>query len=300
MKRLEKRIKRGEVIILDGGTGTELEKRGVPMNGDAWNGAALLTHPHVIQEIHEDYIRAGADVIITNTFSTSRHVLERAGLGQHFKELNAGAAKIARQAREIADRPVYIAGGISTTSFWKGQPAPEVARVNFSEQAEILAEGGCDLIILEMMRDIQYTKIALEAGLKTGLPVWVGFSIKITDDGPVLIFSEEPFANGVEAIAPLGGSVMGIMHTLTEDIEPSLRILKEGWSGPTMIYAHSGHFVMPNWHFIDIISPEDYAAEAQKWVQQGVSIIGGCCGIGPEHIRVLKERLPSHVPLWND
>lgn len=63
-----------------------------------------------------------------------------------------------------------------------------------------------------------------------------------------------------------------------------------------MIYAHSGDFIMPHWQFLDMISPAAYAAEAQKWVQQGVSIIGGCCGIGPEHIRVLKERLPSHIP----
>lgn len=295
MKALTERIARGDVIIMDGGTGTELEKRGVPMNDKAWNGAALLTHPHVIQEVHEDYIRAGADIIIANTFSTSRHVLEGAGVGQHFEELNAGAVKMARQARQVAARPVFIAGGISTTTFRKAQPSPEVARVNFTDQADIFAEAGCDLIILEMMRDIEYTKIALKAARKTGLPVWVGFSTMMTEHGPALIFSKDPLAKGVEAITPLGGSVMGIMHTLTEEIDDSLRILQEKWSGPTMIYAHSGDFIMPHWQFIDMISPEAYAAEAQKWVAQGVNIIGGCCGIGPEHIRVLKERLPSHI-----
>ncbi|MGB0386308.1 MAG: homocysteine S-methyltransferase family protein, partial [Ardenticatenaceae bacterium] len=261
MIELSDRIARGEVIIMDGGTGTELEKRGVPMNKDAWNAAALLTHPHIVQEVHEDYIRAGADIIITNTFSTSRHVLEPAGLGEHFEKFNREAARIACRARDMADRPIYVAGGISTTTFHKTQPAPEVARVNFTEQAELFAEAGCDLIILEMMRDIEYTKIALEAGLKTGLPVWIGLSPRIKENGPTLILLDEPLADSLQTIATLGGSVMGIMHTLTEEIDASLPILKEKWSGPMMIYAHSGQFIMPNWQFIDMITPQAYAAE---------------------------------------
>lgn len=92
---LEQRIEDGEVIILDGATGTELEKRGVPMDEAAWCAAALATHPEVVRSVHEDYILAGADVIITNTFPAAKHVLEEAGLGGRFRELNARAVELA-------------------------------------------------------------------------------------------------------------------------------------------------------------------------------------------------------------
>jgi len=137
----------------------------------------------------------------------------------------------------------------------------------------------------------------MTAAVSTGLPVWVGFSCRVDEDNIVRSFrGNHMFTSILEAILPLGGSVMSIMHTLTEDIAPPLRILKEYWQGPIGIYAHSGDFVMPNWQFINMISPEDYATEAQKWVEMGVQIIGGCCGIGPEHIRLLKKQLPTHVP----
>ena len=102
MSDLQQRLEGGEVVILDGATGTELESRGVPMDDAAWDAAALLTHPDTVREVHEDYIRAGADVIITNTFATARHVLEPAGMGEQFRELNTRAVALAREARENA------------------------------------------------------------------------------------------------------------------------------------------------------------------------------------------------------
>ena len=107
MSDLRQRLDRGEVIVLDGAMGTELERRGVPMDDAAWSAAALITHPDTVREVHEDYIRAGADVIITNTFATARHVLEPAEMGGQFRELNTRAVTLAKQAREnAADRPV--------------------------------------------------------------------------------------------------------------------------------------------------------------------------------------------------
>src|SRR5215210_8849091 len=115
MFELERRMGEGEVVVLDGATGTELEKRGVPMDDAAWCAVALVTHPETVREVHEDYIRAGADVIITNTFPTARHVLEPAGMGERFRELNALAVELAKEAREnAADGAVFIAGSIST------------------------------------------------------------------------------------------------------------------------------------------------------------------------------------------
>ena len=134
---LEHRIQDGEVIILDGATGTELEKRGVPMDEAAWCAAALATHPEAVHSVHEDYILAGADVIITNTFPAAKHVLEEAGLGVRFRELNARAVELAREAREnVAEDEVYIAGSISTFPARLDHgynPGEQTARTNYRE-----------------------------------------------------------------------------------------------------------------------------------------------------------------------
>lgn len=291
--QLQERLKRGDVIIMDGGTGTEMEKRGAPMVEKGWCASSTLTDPDMLRQIHDDYIRTGADIIITNTFATSQHVLDACGLSDKFESINAAAARIACEVRDqVADRPVYVAGSISTTTFGVGQPPPAEAEANFNRQAEILAEGGVDFLILEMMRDIEYTNIVLKAGQRTGLPVWLGYSTEINADGQVvLVYNDIPLADALQTLSPDDVPVVFIMHTLTEDIAPSLDILKTHWSGPMGIYAHSGIFNPPHWHFIDIISPSDYAAEAVKWAEQGVQVIGGCCGTGPEHIQALKAQL---------
>src|SRR5918995_183966 len=102
MSALQQRLDGGEVVILDGATGTELERRGAPMDDAAWDATALATYPNMVREVHEDYIRAGADVIITNTFATARHVLESAGMGGQFRQLNIRAVTLAKEARENA------------------------------------------------------------------------------------------------------------------------------------------------------------------------------------------------------
>ena len=296
MSELERRIEAGETIILDGATGTELEKRGVPMDDAAWCAAALATHPETVREVHEDYIRSGADVIITNTFPAARHVLEPAGLGDRFRELNTLAVELAVQAREgVAEGPVYIAGSISTfPPRLENDLAPpeKVARENYREQAATLAEAGVDLLALEMMRDVEQTSYVVEAAVETGLPVWVGFSCKRAGDGKVVLWNEEHTLEEALRDVPLAGvSLVSVMHTLVEDTVPALRGVTELWDGPVGAYPHSGRFMMPNWQFTDMISPEDFAMEAREWLALGARAVGGCCGIAPEHIRALKGSL---------
>lgn len=303
MQELVERLGRGEVVILDGAMGTELERRGVPMDRVAWSGAAIATHPQVIREIHEDYIRAGADIVITNTFGASRHVLEPAGLGERVGELHRTAVTLAREACDVAGdgRPLYVAGSISCflPENAKGTELPaDVARANYREQADNFAEAGADLIILEMMMDAQSTILAIEAAAATGLPVWVGFSCRMVADD--VVFWQEgrdvDFAPAFEKAMAAGGVVAGVMHSEVETVVPALSVVLSRWSGPVAAYPHSGHFTMPEWQFVDIISPEGYLAAAEQWVAMGAQIIGGCCGIGPDHIRLLKSRLPKRIP----
>lgn len=305
MSKIEQRLAKGEVIVLDGAMGTELQRRGVPMDKVAWSAAAIASHPDVIREIHEDYIRAGAGVTIANTFGAARHVLAQASLGERVVELNRRAIELAKEARDRAanGREVAIAGSMSSfTAENSGdkQVMPDVAFASYREQAEAFAEAGADLIVLEMMQDVAYTVYALDAALATGLPVWVGFSCRMADDGKTVLFFREdmdsPLADAVEKVMAAGGSLAGIMHSDVEVTAPGLEVLRAHWSGPMAAYPHSGRFIMPDWQFVDIISPEDYLAEARKWVDMGAQVVGGCCGIGPDHIRLLAEQLPKHLP----
>src|SRR5438477_11502362 len=125
LESLMRRLAEGEVVLIDGGTGTELEARGVPMNGAVWCGVAVLNHRDGVRDVHEDYIRAGAEVIIANTFPSNRLALGPAGFGDQVVEINRRAVQAAREARDnAAERPVLIAGSLSPHSA-DGIPDPQ-------------------------------------------------------------------------------------------------------------------------------------------------------------------------------
>lgn len=297
--RLQERLAQPEVVILDGATGTELERRGVPMDDVAWSGAAILSHIDVLRAVHADYIRAGAEIVTTNTFATSRTMLAAAGLADEVRAINRAAVDAARVARDEAagERAVWIAGSISPMA-----PGTDPARrahvrfaaAEFREQAEILAEAGVDLILLEMMRDVDYTQAALTAAAATGLPVWVGFSCVRSAAGEIVmapgIVRDLPFETVMREVDLRQASLVAVMHTAVEDTRPALEIAREGWPALLGAYAHSGGFAMPHWQFDEVVAPEDYLGEAERWAAMGVQVIGGCCGIGPEHIRRLADR----------
>ena len=303
MEALLKRIGQGDVIILDGATGTELERRGVPMDSVAWSAAALNTHPDVVRQVHEDYVRAGADIIITNTFASARHMLEPAGMGDLVVELNQRAVALAKEAasRAAGDRRVYVAGSISHMrpgNHSELMPSGEQARANYREQAEILAEAGVDLLMLEMLSDYKQSSYVIEGAISTGLPTWVGFSCKLSDDrSEVLLLGQgdDGFGEALDSLMAIGGSLVSVMHTEVEDTGPALEVVREHWDGPVGAYPHAGTFVMPNWQLEDVISPETFLEEARRWVDMGVQLVGSCCGIGPDYIRMLKEGLPTRV-----
>ena len=302
MATLSERLNNGEVIILDGAMGTELQRRGVPMNGTAWSATAMLTHPNIIREIHEDYVRAGADVITINTFSCSRFVLAAAGFGTMTEDFLETAIEMAQEARENAagDREVFIAGSLSTF-FPKGDrrnaPHPALARAHYQEQAQQMVGLGVELLVLEMMQDAEYAGYAIEAAAETGLPVWVGFSCKV-EDGTAMLLEGAPgssFAGDLPSLMAHGGDVLGVMHTEVADTTPALQVVLDNWSGPLAAYPHSGDRSMPNRHLEGVISPSDFLAHAQQWVQMGVQIVGACCGMGPAHIEALRGNLPTHI-----
>ena len=306
MTSLTERLQNNEILLLDGGVSTEIRRRGVALDKNVWSGLTTKTHPDEVRAVHEDYIRAGAQVITANTYSTARHVLESVNLGHEAKLINFKSVQLAQQARDkVASAEVYVAGSMSSmpplTSHHEVATGEHVA-ASYRELAEVLAEAGVDLIIAEMMRDIENASIVIEAAVATGLPVWIGYSAMMADNGVDVrslrwknrddTTSAHDFGEMVEILKPLGGQVAGIMHTRVEDTGPALEVLRRHWPGPLMAYAETGRLVLPDWRYEQVSTPSDYAREIEGWIRDyGVQVVGGCCGTGPEHIRALRALL---------
>lgn len=298
-KAWKETLDRGDVLLIDGGMGTELQRRGVPMDEVAWSGTAVFTNPDAVRETHEDYIRAGSRVITTNTFGSTRQMLEPAGFGDQVEAVHRDAVKLAMQARDnVGEQSVAIAGSISTEppSFDRDAfLSPEKELAAYREAANLLAESGVDLIALEMINETAHAARAMEAALETKLPVWLGVGCKKRDDGKIVSFdhTDLDFVTVLDALIPLGPTVVNIMHSEIRAVPEAIELLRERWSGPIGVYPESGHFTQPHWNFVDVISPEDLVTEALGWVSAGARLLGGCCGTSPEHIRALKAALPK-------
>ena len=155
---LAARLGATEVLLMDGAMGTELERRGVAMDDDAWCGTAMAQHGDVVRAIHQDYVRAGAEIHIVNSFALARHTLELVGYGDRVAELNRHAVALCREAITQAERPMWMAGSLSTfvdAHFRVPLPKGAALRANFDEQAGVLRDAGCDLFCLEMLYDVE-------------------------------------------------------------------------------------------------------------------------------------------------
>ncbi len=295
--RIARKLAQGQTIILDGGTGTDIQARGVPMAGETWCAEANLTHPDVVRSVHEDYIKAGAEIITANTYPTSPLLFNALGRDEDMVHIDKEAVRIAREAAQ--DR-VPVAGsfsvmrpmeqGVDRVKAYREWPEKE-ARALMKRKAESMADAGCDLIMMEMMRDYDYSLWATEAAVATGLPVWIGISTEPRDDGTLTGFArpDQPLDKIAAALAQTGGDVISIMHTLPNHIGDALKIVRQSWQGPLGAYPESGFFKMPDWQFVDIIEPEALITYARQWQAAGASIFGGCCGTNPQHIQALAH-----------
>ena len=315
---LDNKLSNKEVIVLDGATGSEIARLGAEMNSSAWCGVANKTHPDIVREVHEEYIRAGADVVTANTFSTSRHILASAGLADETVSINTRAVELAREAvhNVSPERPIAVAGSMSTMRAWipgtvspdpRFLPTPEEEFNNYQEVAHTLAKSGVDLILMEMMSDIDRSSLAISAAMETGLPVWIGTSCTLSDDGSVSAWnqhSEEPatrlspdhlraedksYDTLIEAMLPFQPQVMGVMHSTLDTTNAGLQTLYERWQGPIMAYPETSSEVRKG--ISEQVEPSSFASHCHDWVDSGVQIIGGCCGTTIEHIRTMVDEL---------
>ncbi len=259
--------------------------------------------------LHEEYIRAGAEVIIANSYAASRAALEPAGLGGRVAEANRAAVRAALRAREAAaTRPVAVAGSMSSFSpidmdaeaLDRPHPGPTAGDprfptlADFREQAVLLAESGVDLIALEMINAQGYGRAALQAAAETGLPVWLGVSPFRLDDGTLVGLPDlgdgESFEDLLSALVDPAPAAVTVMHAKPEVTLDAIEIIRRHFAGPVGVYAETGDWQPPNWVF-DGLTPAQYLEQAVTWADHGALLIGGCCGVGPEHIRALADGL---------
>ena len=310
-EQLKSRMDRGEIVILDGAIGSELQEMGAPMGGGFWCGRTVENSPDIIRQMHVDYIGVGADIITTNTFDTVPLKMWNEGLADQAREWNVRAAQLALEGREQAasDRPIVVAGALGPNS----QGTDDQMRESFKAQSEYLAEGGVDMLLVEMIGNRRRPRIiACEEALATGLPTWVAFSTRVADDGRVLLGhplhttdprrsqssqdSDPTFVEAIGDVNDLGCDAALVFHSEVDHTEAALKVLRENWDGPIGAYPHRGDFKMPEWQFENRISPEEFVDAIQPWIDARAQIIGGCCGIGREHIRQLTERIGDVVP----
>ncbi|MGH7546245.1 MAG: homocysteine S-methyltransferase family protein [Gemmatimonadota bacterium] len=302
--RVRDALRSGAWVLLDGAMGSELVRRGV-----RWRGHGLRTDPAAVQALHEEYITAGADIIRTNTFQLNRRTYQNVfrspehmrhigapGLESRAPDLLKKAAEVARAARDRAGRPVAIAGVMSPLEHCFRPdltPPADAARREHAEIARALADAGVDFFILESMNTIAEARVAAEAALDTGLPVWVSFVLG--PEGHIL--DREPLEEGARAMQTLGVTVIGANCAPPDDITQAIPRIADGADRTVLAYAHIGHFDPPSWKFefhpqfggTAAWPPARYAEAVQGWRTQGARIVGGCCGTTPDHIRAIRE-----------
>ncbi|MCX7383475.1 MAG: homocysteine S-methyltransferase family protein [Alphaproteobacteria bacterium] len=291
------RLRAGGLVLLDGPTGTELQARGAPMDPGAWCGPATLGNDRLLVDIHSDYLRAGSSIVTANTFAASTLMLGASGLADKAEEIVQRAVAAARTARDAENPSAVVAGSLShmmPRAAGKAMPdqreIPEEERVaeSLNLLARQLKDAGCELIILEMMYRPRHIPLAVAAAKATGLPIWYGASARRGADGAVLSFdnvADTPLERVAKLIPAEGIDVAGIMHSGAETIAESLAIIRRHFAGPLMAYPDSGYFEMPDWRFVDTITPERFAAFCRVWIAAGAQLLGGCCGLGLEHIK---------------
>jgi homocysteine S-methyltransferase len=279
-------------LVLDGAMGTELGRRGIPIDLPLWSAGALLTHPDVVRTIHEDYIRAGADIITTNTFRTTRRRFR-----DRSAELTSRAVNLAREAQsKFPDRAVRVAGSIAPLEdCYRPDLVPSQQELHDEHriQAESLSGAGVDMLLLETMGTVREAVAACRAAIDTGKDVVVSFLC--TADGS--LYGGESLEDAVSAVEPLGPVALGLNCIPAVAAGRVLRHLSGLTRLPLIVYANVG---IPGQEDAETLTvscgPAEYGELSAEWLRGGVAVLGGCCGTTPEHIRAVARAVEEFSP----
>jgi methionine synthase / methylenetetrahydrofolate reductase(NADPH) len=284
------RLRQEAPIICDGAMGTMLYSLGVPSNHcfDECN----LSQPGLVRQVHEAYIKAGAEIIETNTYGANRFKLSTYDLSDRVRKINIKGAKLARESREVSGQPVLVAGSVGPL----GKPIRPVglipateARAIFREQIEALLEGGVDLLILETIRDLEEMRQALIAAREAcDLPVVAQMTFE--EDGRTQVGNTPEEV--INALQEMGADVVGAncstgpqrMARVIAEMAVHARV-------PLSAQPNAGWPEMVDGRIVYVSTPDYMANFAKRMAAGGARILGGCCGTTPAHIKALVEAL---------
>ncbi len=291
------RLKSGEILILDGALGTELERMSAISISPIWSAEAIDLRSELLLDIHKEYIWAGADIITCGTFRSTKRALAKVGLQNEAERLTRKAVEIARCAVREANpsRSIYIAGSMAPLEDCYSPnlvPTNEECEMEHEYQASLLAECGVDIILCETFNTVREGVIALRAAKKQGLPTFLSFTCKSSGD----IMNGESFADLVEPFSNTRPDCLMVNCTPTTTLHASLTNLTLAWDGILGAYGNVGQSNLQNWEFSGDVSASSYLEYAKKWVILGAQVVGGCCGTNPDYIRHLSYHLPKRVP----
>jgi len=287
---LQDRLERGELLIMDGGMGTEILHRGVPTTLPLWSAEALLTNPETVQHIHEDYIKAGAQIIITDTFCTTRRAFAKQGIADKARDAAILACQLARQAiaHVQPEHEVYIAGSMAPLEDCYSPeltPSTQELLEEHALYAQDVKAGGVDFILIETMITLRETLAAIQAARQVAMPFAVSFC---TNEHGALLGGES-LPDVVQAINQYDPLFLGINCVAPSTATKSLRIVKSVTHKPLSVYAQGAGAPddTQGWQFTGENTLDNYILSAKLWRKEGIQIIGGCCGTSPAYIEQL-------------
>ena len=311
------RLRAGDVLLMDGGTGSELQRRGVNvLRGasdrlKAWSATANVDNADVVQQVHRDYLRVGADIIISNNFWTTPSAMDRIGLGDRWKNYARAAADNAVEARAAGNPDAYVAGGIAAPSLQARthSDAPDVEQMGvdafrdeYLEHAQLLAGAGADVVLAEYIGYIDDSVAAVDACAESGAPVFLGVR-HIQSDGSMQY--DERLEDLADALKGHPVDAVLLMCSTPEAASAGLPILRDAYDGPVGVYPNIGYnptgpianrpeltnqrpSTGPDILQTTPYPPSRLAEFAGEWKEMGAQIIGGCCATGPEHIMAMR------------
>src|SRR5438094_660424 len=282
-------------LLCDGAMGTLLYARGVSL--DACFDVLNLNNPRVVQSIHADYIAAGADCIETNTFGANRFKLAVHGMDGRVREINRRGVALARDVRESSGRDVLVLGSIGPLGKYLaplGTVTTEEAQAAFLEQAEALLEGGVDAFVVETMSDLDEAALAVTAVRSiTDLPIVA--QVAFTDDGATFTGRSAAEVGRFLRMLPiqaLGANCSVGSSTLFEVLE---QMQPEAGGLPLAIQPNAGLPSRIGERLIYLSSPAYMAEYADRMVDAGARLVGGCCGTTPQHIAAMRTMLDKNM-----
>ncbi len=292
-----------DVLLLDGATGTELDRRGVDISLPLWSARALITAPQVVEEIHREYLRAGAGAITANTFRTHARTLARepgtpgTPGAPGAAELSRRAVEIARAARDEHSPGALVLGSVAPLEdCYRPELAPDADACR-REHAELIAglvDAGVDRILIETMNNLTEARAAINAARQLAGDRWMVSFCMRNDGPPGTLLSGEPITMMLDELRD--APAVGVNCVAAPSVEAQVKHLRAMLPDTTAIiaYANIGHADGAGlWVATDAVEPESYAAYAMSWVRAGASIVGGCCGTTPATIRAVGRCLRS-------